>query len=69
MATALPTETRAIRMDPELSERVEALLMDVPDSKREKARKAVMNVYHSAASGTFDELLRLYDAAIEEAAS
>lgn len=64
---ALPTEQRPIRMDPELSERVEKLLEPLAGDDLERAHAAVMKVYHSGRSGSFDEILGHYRTAIEEA--
>lgn len=64
---SLPTEQRPIRMDPELSERVEALLKKYSGEKLSRAQTAVMRVYHSGANGPFGEIVKQYETAITEA--
>lgn len=65
--TALPTEDRPIRMDPELAERVEEMLANFKGKEREKAQAAVKRVYDSSVTGRFHELVEAYEAAILEA--
>lgn len=65
--TTLPTEQRPIRMDPELSERVEKILDRYSGSDLEKAQAAVMKVYHSGFAGSFGQLVERYDEAVREA--
>lgn len=65
--SALPTEKRPIRMDPELAAEVEKLLKPLKGKEREAADEAVMKVYQSGVSGSFGEILEAYQAAVEEA--
>jgi hypothetical protein len=63
----IPTETRPIRIDPEMAERLEAILEPLEGKARKAADAAVMSVYHSGVVGSFGELLERYSEAIAEA--
>lgn len=65
--STLPTEPRPIRIDPELGERIEKLLKPLTGDRRKAADAAVMEVYQSGHTGSFTELLELYESAIAEA--
>lgn len=65
--SALPTEPRPIRMDPELGERIEKLLKPLEGKERKAADAAVMKVYQSGHTGNFAELVERYEMAIAEA--
>lgn len=65
--SALPTEPRPIRIDPELGERLEEILKPLNGKQREAADAAVMEVYQSGHTGSFAELVELYESAIAEA--
>lgn len=65
--TALPTEERPIRMDPELAAEVNKFLEPLSGKDLKKGRDAVMSVYNSGITGSFGELLAAYRSAIEEA--
>lgn len=66
-ATLLPTENRAISMDPELASEVEKLLKPLKGKDLEAARVAVGKVHRSPVSGSFGEILAAYKEAIDEA--
>jgi hypothetical protein len=65
--SALPSETRPIRMDPELAVEIEKILKPLKGDDLERGRAAVMVVYRSSASGSFGQILEAYRTAIEEA--
>ena len=65
--TAIPQETRPIRMDPDLTKAVEALLDPYSGADLELAQAAVVEVYHSSLAGVFGDVVKAYDAAIREA--
>lgn len=67
MSTALPTEKRPIRMDPELSSEIEKILKPLKGDDLGRAQEAVMKVYHSNVAGSFGDILEAYQTAIEEA--
>ena len=67
--TAIPQETRPIRMDPNLKDAVAELLEPYSGKELELAQAAVVEVYHSSATGIFSELVDRYEAAIREAVS
>ncbi len=67
--TAIPQETRPIRMDPNLAEAVEKLLEPYSGHELDLAQAAVVEVYHSSAVGVFSKLVKRYKAAILEAVS
>ncbi len=68
-ATAIPQETRPIRMDPDLADAVEKLLEPYGGHELELAQAAVVEVCHSSAVGVFGKLVERYKAAILEAVS
>lgn len=67
--TAIPQETRTIRMDPHLEAAVEELLEPYHGEELQLAQAAVVEVYHSSATGVFSKLVGQYEAAILEAVS
>lgn len=66
-STALPTEPKPIRMDPELANEVDKILKPLKGADLERAHEAVMKVYHSTTSGSFEQIFEAYRSAIEEA--
>ena len=65
--TAIPQETRPIRMDPDLEAAVAELLEPYGGKELERAQAAVVSVHHSSATGVFSKLVDRYEAAILEA--
>lgn len=65
--SVMPTEVKTIPMDPELFGAIENILKPMEGEKLEKAKVAVTRVYHSTVTGSYDEILEAYEAAIAEA--
>ena len=65
--TAIPQETRPIRMDPDLTAAVEGLLAPYSGADLKSAQAAVVEVYHSSVAGVFGDIVKAYESAIREA--
>ena len=67
-ASKLPTVTRPIKMQPDMTAAVERLLAPLHGKRLERAQDAVRKVYNSGFQGSFSELLAKYEAAVESVA-
>jgi hypothetical protein len=63
----IPTDGRAVRMDPDLASALDTLLEPHTGAKLAKAQKAVLEVRKGGATGMFHHLVETYRAAIADA--
>lgn len=65
--TKLPTITRPLKMEPDMSAALERRLAPLNGKRLERAQEAIRKVYNSGFQGSFAQLLAKYDEAIEAA--